>query len=176
VSVEVDVSDVVDPNRAGWAPVDADGRYRLPGVLDGRFVKITGVDTSDLAQSYRFCGTNTTTHGDTVLDVLLYLPGAVLPTPILSGQVFRTIEGKRVPVPGADLYYRSRGYGPDVIDYTDSNGHYSLCGIPRMPGTLSMYCGNDIQVVNQPVDIRANHEIDIDATNFYECLALWPPK
>ena len=85
------------------------------------------------------------------------------------------VDGKPTPVSGADVYYRSRGYGSDVIEYTDADGRYSMCGIPPMPGTLSMYCGNDEQVFNQAVDIRANHVIDIDATKFYECLAL-PPK
>ena len=155
VSVEVDVSDVTDPNRGGWVPVDADGRYRVTGVPDGRFVKITGVDTTSRTPSYRFCGTNATTRGDTELDVPLFLPGAALPTPTLSGQVFRMIDGKPVPAVGADVYYRSRGFSSDVWAYTDSDGHYSLCGIPPMPGTLSMYCGNDIQVVNETVDIRA---------------------
>jgi hypothetical protein len=51
-----------------------------------------------------------------------------------------------------------------------------MCGIPPMPGTLSMYCGNDTQVVNQAVDIRANHIIDIDVTEFYECLSLVPSR
>ena len=60
------------------------------------------------------------------------------------------------------------------MEYTDVDGRYSMCGIPPMPGTLSMYCGNDIQVVNQAVDIRANHVIDIDVTKFYECLAIAP--
>lgn len=176
VHIEVEVSDVRDPNRGGWAPVDADGRYRVTGVLDGRFVKITSVDTTGRAPSYRFCGTNTTTRGDTELDVPLFLPGAAVPTPTLSGQVFRMIDGKPAPVAGADVYYRSRGHGSDVWEYTDSDGRYSLCGIPPMPGTLSMYCGNDIQVVNETVDIRANHVIDIDATTFYECLALAVPS
>ena len=176
VHVEVDVGEVRDPNRGGWVPVDADGRYRVTGVLDGRFVKITGVDTTGRPSSYRFCATNTTIRGDTELDVPLYLPGAVVPTPILTGQVFRMIDGKPTPVGGADVYYRSRGYGSDVVEYTDADGRYSMCAIPPMPGTLSMYCGNDIQVVNQSVDIRADHVIDIDATKFYECLALIPSR
>ena len=175
VNVEVDVSDVRDPNRGGWVPVDADGRYRVTGVLDGRFVKITSVDTTGPSR-HRFCGTHTTTRGDTELDVPLFLPGAIVPTPTLSGTVFTMIDGKPTPLAGADVYYTSRGYGSDVWQYTDSDGRYSLCGIPPMPGTLSMYCGNDIQVVNQAVDIRANHVIDIDATKFYECLALSPPR
>jgi hypothetical protein len=169
----VDVSDVRDPNRGGWVPVDADGRYRVTGVLDGRFVKITAVDTL-VRSSYRLCGTNTTTRGDTELDVPLYLPGATVPTPTLSGQVFRMVDGKPVPVAGADVYYQSRGYGSDVIEYTDADGRYSMCGIPPIPGTLSMYCGNDTRVVNQAVDIGANRVIDIDATTFYECLSLPP--
>lgn len=169
--VEVDVSDVRDPNRGGWAPVEADGRYRVTGVLDGRFVKIAGVDIGR-PSSYRFCATNTTIRGDTELDVSLFLPGAVVPTPILSGQVFRMIDGKPTPVRGVDMYYRSRGYGSDVIEYTDADGRYSMCGIPPMPGTLSMYCGNDVQAVNQAVDIRADQVIDIDVTTFYECLAI----
>ena len=176
VSIEVDVSDVRDPNRGGWAPVDADGRYRVTGVLDGRFVKIKGVDTTGVRSVYRFCATNTTTRGDTELDVPLFLPGADIPTPTLSGQVFRMIDGKPVPVAGADVYYRSRGYGSDVIEYTDADGRYSMCSIPPMPGTLSMYCGNDVQVINQAVNIRANHVIDIDATKFYECLSLVQPR
>jgi hypothetical protein len=174
VQIEVDVNDVRDPNRGGWVPVDADGRYRVTGVLDGHFVKITGVDTTGFGSLYRFCGTNTTTRGDTELDVPLFLPGAAVATPTLSGQVFRMIDGKPVPVGGADVYYRSRGYRSDVIEYTDADGRYSMCGIPQMPGTLSMYCGNDIQVVNQSVDIRADHIIDIDATDFLECLLLSP--
>jgi hypothetical protein len=176
VSIEVDVSDVRDRNRGGWAPVDADGRYSVTGVLNGRFVKITSVDTTGRLSSYRFCGTNTTTRGDTELDVPLFLPGAAVPGPTLSGQVFTMMDGKRTPVAGADVYYRSRGFGSDVWQYADADGRYSLCGIPPMPGTLSMYCGNDIQVVNQPVDIRADHVIDIDATKFYQCLATAPPK
>ena len=175
VHVEVDVSEVTDPNRGGWVPVGADGRYRLSGVLDGRFVKITSVDTSGLRSRYRFCGTNTTTRGDTELDVPLFLPGAAVPAPTLSGQVFTMIDGNPVPLAGADVYYVSRGYGSDVWEYTDSEGRYSLCGIPALPGTLSMFCGNDIQVYNQTVDIRANHVIDIDATTFYTCLALVRP-
>jgi hypothetical protein len=176
VHVEVDVSDVRDANRGGWVPVDADGRYRVTGVLDGRFVKISGVDTTGHPASYRFCATNTTTRGDTELDVPLFLPGAVVPTPTLTGQVFRMIDGKPTPVLGADMYYRSRGHGSDVTEFTDADGRYSMCGIPPMQGTLSMYCGNDIQVVNQAVDIRSNHVIDIDATAFYECLALLVSK
>jgi hypothetical protein len=87
------------------------------------------------------------------------------------------IDGKPSPVASAHVYYRSRGWGTDVWQYTDAEGRYSLCGIPPMSGTLSMYCGNDIQVVNQAVDIRANEVIDIDATKFYECLSLvFPPK
>ena len=176
VAIEVDVSNVRDPNRGGWVAVDADGRYRVTGVLDGRFVKITGVDTTGPSTSYRLCATNTTTRGDTELDVPLFLPGADVPTPTLSGQVFRIVDGKPVPVPGADVYYRSRGYGSDVWQYTDADGRYSLCGIPRMPGTLIMSCGNDTQVVNQAVDIRADHVIDIDTTKFYDCLSLSPTR
>src|SRR5689334_16459924 len=39
VGVEVEVASPTDPQRGGWVPVGADGRYRLPGVPDGRFVK-----------------------------------------------------------------------------------------------------------------------------------------
>jgi hypothetical protein len=174
LSVEVDGADATDPRRGGWVPVGANGRYSLSGVPDGRFVKIAGVDTTGRPPHYRFCATNTTTHGDTELDVPLFLPGAAVPTPTLSGQVFAMIHGKPVPLAGVDVYYASRGYGPDVVDSTDSDGRYSLCGIPPIPGTLYMICSNDVTPYSRAVDVRANHVIDIDATTFYECLA-WPP-
>ena len=152
-----------------WAPVGADGRYRLSGLPDGRFVKVTTV-TVDYSPRYRLCATNTVTRGDTELDVLLFLEGAAVPGPTLSGQIFATVEGRRVPITGATVYFASRAYGPDVYDGTDSNGQYSLCGIPPIPGLLYMVCGNDIVPYRQPMDVRTNLTIDIDATAFYTCL------
>jgi len=169
VHVAAEVDHVLDPQRGGWAPVDADGRYRLSGLPDSRFVKVTAVDVEDPLR-YRFCATNTVTHGDTELDVPLFLTGAAVPAPTLSGQVFAEVDGKRVPVTRAQVYFRSRGYGPDVYEVTDSNGQYSLCGIPPIPGWLYMYCGNDIVPYDQPVDVRTNLTVDIDATAFYRCL------
>jgi hypothetical protein len=176
VHVDVDVADATDPQRVGWVPVGTDGSYRVTGVLDGRFVKITGVDTTGLRPSYRLCGTHTTTSGDTVLDVPLFLPGAPVPTPTLSGLVFTVVDGNQVPLAGVDVYYQSRGWGPDVSGYTDHNGQYSLCGIPLMPGTLYMVCGNGETVYSRPVDVRANHVIDIDATKFHTCLGFVQPR
>jgi hypothetical protein len=173
VLVQVDVAAVTDPNRGGWVPVGTDGRYQVSGVLDGRFVKITGVDTGGPLR-HRFCGTNTITRGDTQLDVLLFLPGAGLPTPTLSGQVFTVVDGKRTPLAHAEVYYKSRGYGSDVADSTDTDGRFSLCGIPRIPGTLLMICGNDETAYSEAVNIQANTVIDIDATRFISCLSLPP--
>jgi hypothetical protein len=170
VAVEVEVQDVRDPQRGGWVPVGTDGGYRLSGVPENRFVKISSVDTAGLTARYRFCGTNKITSGDTTLDVPLFLPGATLPTPTLSGQVFTVIDGKPMPVAGADVYYQSRAYGPDVWGYTDRDGRYSLCGIPPMPGKLYMVCGNDVTAYSQVVDVRADTVIDIDATTFRKCL------
>jgi hypothetical protein len=84
------------------------------------------VDTWGLSSRYQFCATNTITRGDTELDVPLFLPGAVLPTPTLSGQVFTVIDGKREPLAGVGVYYSSRGYGVDVAGATDSEGRYSV--------------------------------------------------
>lgn len=170
VSVEVEVDSPTDPQRVGWAPVAADGSYRVSGVPDNRFVKIAGVDTSGLRSSYRFCATNTITRGDTTLDVPLFLPGAALPGRTLSGRVSALIDGQQTPLPDVDVYYQSRGYGPDVVGSTDSDGRYSLCGIPAMPGTLYMFCRNDERPFRQAIDIRQDTIFDIDATSFYKCL------
>ena len=89
---------------------------------------------------------------------------------------FTVIQGKPMPLAGADVYYTSRAYGPDVSGYTDRDGRYSLCGIPSMPGTLSMYCGNDILAYRQELDIRADTALDIDATSFYKCLVPAPRR
>jgi hypothetical protein len=172
VAVEVDVATPTDPKRGGWIPVDSDGSYRLAGVPDDRFVKIVGVDTTGFRQpgGYRLCGTNTITHGDTTLDVPLFLPGATLPTPTLSGRVFVSTQGATVPLAGADVYYASRAYGPDVWATTDRDGQYSLCGVPSMPGTLYMFCRNETLAYSQAIDIRTDTVRDIDATPFYTCL------
>jgi len=158
--------------------VGSDGRYRVEGIPDGTFVKITGGDTVNVytagVPQGRFCGTNTFMRGDTELDVSLFLPGAAVPTPTLSGQIFTVVDGVRKPLVGADVYYNSRAFGPDVSGYTNAAGQYNLCGIPPMPGTLSMFCGNDILIYQQAIDIRENHVLDIDATEFYSCLALPP--
>ncbi len=170
VDVEVDVGNPSDPQHGGSAPVGADGRYRVSGVPDGRFVKISSVDTTPANLRYRFCATNTITRGDTELDIALFLPGAAVPTPTLSGQVSAAIDGKQVPVAGADIYFRSRANGPDVHERTDSDGRYSLCGIPPIPGVLYMICGNDADAYRRSVDIQVDTVIDIDATSFYRCL------
>jgi hypothetical protein len=173
VDVEVEVDNPNDPQRGGWVPVGADGRYRVSGVPDGRFVKINAVDTGS-ARQYRLCATNTITRGDTELDIALFLPGAAVPTPTLSGQVSAVIDGKQVPVAGADVYFRSRAFGPDVQDRSDSDGRYSLCGIPSIPGELYMVCGNDVTPYRRSADIRVDTVIDIDATTFYRCLESTP--
>ena len=170
VAVEVEVNNPTDPERGGWIPVGTDGVYRLPGVPDNRFVKITSVDTTGRAAHYQLCGTNAVTSGDTTLDVPLFLPGAPLPTPTLSGQVFMVIDGKPMPLAGVDVYYRSRAYGPDVWSYTDSNGRYSLCGVPQIPGILYLVCGNDVEPYSKEVNVQADASIDIDATTFHSCL------
>jgi len=169
VTVAVEVSSPLDPQRGGSIPVAADGSYRLSGVPDARFVKITGVDFQ--RAGHRFCGTHTITRGDTELNVPLFLPGAALPTPTLSGQVFTVNNGTRTPLANAAVYYQSRGYGPDVSENTDGDGRYSLCGIPEMPGTLYLVCGNESLAYSQPVDNSSGSAaIDIDATEFAECL------
>jgi hypothetical protein len=172
--VEVEVSSLLDPQRGGWVPAGADGRYRLSNVPDGRFVKITSVDTGRPTE-HRFCATNTVIRGDTTLDVLLFLPGATLPPLSLSGQVFRIVDGMRVPVAGAAVYFATRAYGADVEAWTDADGRYSLCGVPAS-GRLYLFCGNDILAFNQPVFVQANHVIDIDATTFHSCLLLATPQ
>ena len=169
VNIEVEVGSPTDPQRGGWVPVDADGRYRLTNVPNGRFVKITSVSFL-YSNEHRLCATNTITAGDTELDVALYLPGADVPGPTLSGQVSAVINGQRVPLDRVDIYFRSRGFGPDLVEFTDSNGRFTLCGIPPIPGTLYMFCANDIQPYELAVDIRADTVIDIDATPFYQCL------
>lgn len=156
-----------------WLPVDAHNRYHLANVPSGRFVRITSVGTFGPTRR-RLCGTNTTMHGDTQLDAALYLAGAPLPKPTLTGQIFATIDGARVPLSGADVYFRSTALSPDVYDYTDANGQYTLCGIPQLPGELYMICGNDALAHKQPVDIQSDAVIDIDATTFHECLLLVP--
>jgi hypothetical protein len=171
VAVEVEVDTPNDPQRGGWVPVAADGSYRVSGVPDNRFVKIASVDTTGLRYvQYQLCGTNTVTHGDTTLDVRLFLPGAALPGRMFSGRVSALIEGQQRPLPGVDVYYQSRAYGPDVLAGTDRDGRYSLCGIPAMPGTLYMFCRNDEQPFRQAIDIRGDEIFDIDATSFYRCL------
>jgi hypothetical protein len=172
VAVEVDVATPLDPQRGGWVPVGPDGRYRVSGVPDGRFVKVASVDTTGNTRRYQLCATNTITRGDTELDIALFQPGAVLPTPTLSGQISAMIDDKLVPLAGADIYFRSRAFGPDVLQLTDSDGRYSLCGIPPIPGELYMVCGNDVTAYSRAVDIRADAVVDIDATAFYRCLAL----
>jgi len=172
VDVQVDVSSVSDPERGGWVAVGSDGHYALSGVPDGRFVKITSVDTigNPAPSAYRLCGTNTVTAGDTQLNVSLYQPGATLPGPTVSGQISAMIDGRQVPLAGAEIYYQSKGFGPDVWAHSDADGRYSLCGIPSLPGQLYMICGNDIEAYRQQVAIVADTIIDIDATKFYRCL------
>jgi hypothetical protein len=175
LQVEVEVNSPFDPQRGGWVPVGADGRYRLSNVPDGRFVKITYVDMGRPTE-HRFCATNTVIRGDTTLDVLLFLPGAPLPPLSLSGQVFRIVDGMRVPVAGAGVYFATRAYGADVVAWTDSDGRYSLCGIPASQGHMYMFCGNDVVPYDQPVLVQANRVIDIDATTFHDCLWLVAPR
>jgi hypothetical protein len=170
VSIEAEVSSVSDPQRGGWVPVDAEGRYRRPGLPDGRFVKISSVVF--WPPEARLCATTTITRGDTELDVNVYRTGAPLPPLIVSGQVFRMEAGRRVPVVGAELYFSTRAYGPDVVAGTDSNGVYTLCGLQSVPGRLGMFCGNDIQAYGREFIAQPNQVIDIDATSFYQCL--WP--
>jgi hypothetical protein len=170
VSVEVEVASPRDPQRGGSIPVAADGSYRLSGVPDGRFVKITGVDAGT-SSGHRFCGSHTITHGDTKLDIPLFLPGASLPGPTLSGQVFTLVNGTRVPLVGTDVYYQSRAYGPDVSQSTDDDGRYNLCGIPQIAGSLYLVCANEALASSQPVDTSSGSAvIDIDATQFSACL------
>jgi hypothetical protein len=169
VDVEVEVDGPTDPERGGWVPVGTDSGYRLSGVPDNRFVKISSVDTGTGATRDRFCATNTITRGDTELDIALFQPGAVLPTPTLSGRISAMINDTLMPIAGAIIYFQSRGFGPDVWDFTDSDGRYSLCGIPPIPGQLYMVCGNDEEPYRRAVDIRADAVIDIDATAFYTC-------
>ena len=171
LSVEVEVNTPQDPQRGGWVPVGPDGRYRLSNVPDGRFVKITYVDLGRVTE-HRFCATNTVIRGDTTLDVLLFLPGATLPPLSVTGQVFRVVDGVRVPVAGADVYFRTRAYGADVAAWTNSDGQYSLCGVPRSQGRLYMFCSNDVVPYDLPVLIQANSVIDIDTTSFHSCLWL----
>ena len=168
VLVDVDVNYPLDSQQGALVPVDARGRYRLAGVPDGRFVKISHVDTADVRR-YRFCATNTVTSGDTVLDVPLFLPGAPVPGPTLSGQIFTVTAGNRVPVADAVVYFKSKGFGPDVMEITDNDGRYSMCGIPPLPGTLYMAC-DDHTPYSEAVEVRSDQVIDIDATTFATCL------
>ena len=103
------------PNVAGGCQLARTAVIACQNVPDGRFVKITSVATENLTENrrrYQFCATNTTTRGDTELDVELFLSGAPVPLPTLSGQVYRMIDGQRVPVAGADVYFASRGIPP----------------------------------------------------------------
>jgi hypothetical protein len=168
VDVEVDVDGPTDPKRGGWVPVGTDGGYRLSGVPDNRFVKIAEVETTGTARD-RFCATNTITRGDTELDIALFQPGAVLPTPTISGRITAMIDDKLMPIAGAIIYFQSRAFAPDVWAVADSDGRYSLCGIPPIPGQLYMICANDIDAYRRAVDIRADAVIDIDATRVYKC-------
>jgi hypothetical protein len=172
LSVEVEVNTPQDPQRGGWVPVGADGRYRLSNVPDGRFVKITYVDIGR-ATEHRFCATNTITRGDTELDVSLYLPGAPVPPHTVSGQVFRIVAGKRLPVARTEVYFRTRAYGADAVSGTDAEGRYSLCGLPEFQAHVYMFCGNDVVPYDQPIVVRGNTVHDIDATTFHDCL--WFP-
>lgn len=109
-------------------------------------------------------------HGDTVLHVLLYVSEAIVPMPILSGQVFAMIDGTHVPLAGQPVVFTSGGSVGDAMDVTGSDGRYSTCGLPLMPGQLYMYCASEVSVGFTAVDIRLEQVADIDATAFYECL------
>lgn len=139
-------------------PVGADGRYRLSGVPDGRFVKIESVDLTGIRDPnrYRQCATNTIIRDDTQLDVELLLPGTPVPGPTLSGQVYTMDAASRVPLARATMYFRSRGFGPDTWAVTDEAGRYSLCGIPPMPAIVYMVCGNGETAFKKAVDVRAD--------------------
>jgi len=102
--------------------------------------------------------------------LLTVRPGAPVPGPTLSGHVSAVINRKLAPLARVAVYFKSRAHGPDVVEFTDSDGRYSLCGIPPIPGSIYVYCGNDVIPYDRAVDVRVDTNVDIDATDFYQCL------
>ncbi len=75
-----------------------------------------------------------------------------------------------MPLADAVVYFKTKGFGPDAVEITDNDGRYSMCGIPPLPGTLYMVCGNDVTPYAEAVEVRSNQVVDIDATTFATCL------
>jgi hypothetical protein len=120
-------------------PSDVAGRYQTSGL------PVAGTVAWAQADSYfQECAVPITLDGrTTTLNIQITreanLSSSVPPTPaapntrIVTGLVFKTVEGVRQPVPGAFVDFEPVFDSPAAMTKTDAAGRYLLCGLPVSP-------------------------------------------
>lgn len=118
---------------------DGSGRYKLAALPAGVTVWLQAWKDGYVQQC---AAPAVTLQGDTTVDVQLVskanlaASSASVPPPgvgfrSVSGVVFETTDAGKRPVAGAFVDYEPIMDFPAAVTFTDSSGHYLLCGLPE---------------------------------------------
>jgi hypothetical protein len=150
--------------------LDPGGRYTISALPTGARVRLTA-NAPGLQQTcavYTFFGA-----ADTVQDITLVPSGAqdaMCEGPMLSGVVFRIVDGIKRPMKGQRVgFYSADQRGAwDVYANTNADGRFTFAGLSRGPGTLlAGDCSDAMEP--KPVEIRGNTNlVDFDLTAFIQ--------
>jgi hypothetical protein len=142
---------------------DADGRKVFPHVLHGTDVRILGI-RSGYTQP---CFVGGQVVAESTMQLELVKRGSrprVLESPTLSVTVYNNTPHGRAPVPDLQIQFAggarglTAGYG-----WTDSDGRYEFCRLPRGPGKIVMYWGFDSEFSKEVgLNITGDQVVDIE--------------
>ena len=163
-----------ESSLGGRVEVDTSGRYAIPGLSAGRFVRVTATASGDVSGLHQPCPVNATITGDTERDIEVARLGSrefTYDSPTLSGVVSEETPSGRRPLMGARVldYIHRTGAGFDAHTKTDANGRYQFCRIPRGEGRVGAGDCNDAIMALLPVEVNGDTVVDIDLPAFNTC-------
>lgn len=164
----VDGGRVSNGGRGNIVNIDSSGRYTISALSTGSRIRLTA-SSGGLQQT---CAVYTVFGaGDTVQDIKLVQLGthdATCDGPMLSGVVFRIVEGEMRPLKDQRVGFYSADRGPwDVYATTDTEGRFEFSGLPRGAGSLLAGDCSDA-MDSKPIEIRGNANVDFDLTAFIQ--------
>ena len=160
----------VDGGRVKIVNLDTSGRYTIAALPTGSRIRLTA-NAPGLQQT---CAVYTVFEAaDTVQDIKLVRSGthdATCEGPMLSGVVFRIVNGERRPLRDQRVgFYSAEQWGGwDVYATTNAEGRFEFAGLSRGAGSLLAGDCSDA-MDSKSIEIRGNtNVVDFDLTAFVQ--------
>lgn len=160
----VDGGRVHNGGRENIVNIDSSGRYTISALSTGSRIRLTAYSGAfqQTCAIYTVFGA-----GDTVQDIKVVPSGTLdgrCDGPMLSGVVFRVVDGERHPLKDQRVGFYSANRGPwDVYATTDTEGRFEFSGLQR--GAGSLFAGDCSDAMDsKPIEIHGNANVDFDLT------------